>query len=128
MRRPRYQRKKNRKIAAALPGVDLDHVAQQARYVGSPEHKDHASIAGIPKPRADASLCPLFTQDHLKMVNDWLKESIRKGLVGEFWEGEFPRYVWYRDGSTLYEARLVNRGTGEYKGYPLEPDEWPIGL
>ena len=24
--------------------------------------------------------------------------------------------------------RLVNRETGEYKGYPLEQDEWPDGI
>lgn len=128
MRRPRYQRKRSRRIAAVAASVNLEHVAAQARYIGSPEHKEYASIAGIPRPRADASLCPFFSEDHLKIVNKWLKESIRKGLVSEFWEGEFPRYVWYRDESTVYEARLVNRGAGEYKGYPLESDEWPIGL
>jgi len=26
------------------------------------------------------------------------------------------------------EGRLVNSGTGEYKGYALEPDEWPKGI
>jgi hypothetical protein len=25
----------------------------------------------------------------------------------------------------MYEARLVNRANGEYKGFPLLPDEWP---
>jgi hypothetical protein len=27
--------------------------------------------------------------------------------------------------STDFEARLVNRGNGSYKGYPLSADEWP---
>jgi hypothetical protein len=31
-------------------------------------------------------------------------------------------------GSIVFEARLVNRGSGEYKGYPLESDEWPNGV
>ena len=40
----------------------------------------------------------------------------------------FPRYVWYKYGEMIFEARLVNRGSGSYKGYPLEKDEWPEGI
>ena len=29
---------------------------------------------------------------------------------------------------TVFEGRLVNRVTGEYKGYPLHPGEWPRGI
>ena len=28
----------------------------------------------------------------------------------------------------VYEGRLVNRGSGEYKGYLLDRSEWPEGL
>jgi hypothetical protein len=28
----------------------------------------------------------------------------------------------------VYEARLINRGAGTYKGYPLNPDEVPKEL
>jgi len=28
----------------------------------------------------------------------------------------------------VYEARLVNRTSGEYKGYKLRREEWPDGL
>ncbi len=48
--------------------------------------------------------------------------------MGEPMEGRFPRYVWYKDGSTVYEGRLVNQETGEYKGYPLDEEEWPPGI
>ena len=44
------------------------------------------------------------------------------------WEGGFPRDVWYRDGDTVYEGRLVNREIGSYKGYPLDKLEWPDGV
>ena len=40
----------------------------------------------------------------------------------------FPRYVWYKDGATVYEGRLVNREMGQYKGYPLEKSEWPSAI
>lgn len=34
----------------------------------------------------------------------------------------------YQEGGVVYEARLVNRELGEYKGYPLNETEWPEGL
>jgi hypothetical protein len=36
--------------------------------------------------------------------------------------------VSYKDHETVYEARLVNREVGQYKGYPLNTDEWPAGI
>jgi hypothetical protein len=30
--------------------------------------------------------------------------------------------------AVFYEARLVNQELGQYKGYPLDPDEWPEKL
>ena len=48
--------------------------------------------------------------------------------VGGFMEGAFPRYVWYRDGERLFEGRLTNQVLGEYKGYPIGPDEGPPEL
>lgn len=48
--------------------------------------------------------------------------------MGEPWEGRFPRYVWHREGEVYYEARLTNRETGCYKGYPIEPTEYPEGI
>jgi hypothetical protein len=97
-------------------------------YVGSPEHKDVPSFAGQPRPRADASLCPReLTRDHAK-VEGWLREAVRRGAVSELREGDFPRYVWFEHEGVVYEGRLVNRGLGEYKGFPLEDGERPNGL
>ena len=84
----------------------------------------------------------------LKRINEWLRqairagavgargvvrrahhhEAIRAGAVGAPWEGRFPRYVWYKYGAIVLEGRLVNRETGEYKGYPLGREEWPAGI
>jgi len=61
-------------------------------------------------------------------ANGWLKRAVTNGHYGEMWEGGYPRYLWYRDGELVYEARLVNRVSGEYKGYPLERDEIPRGI
>jgi len=43
-------------------------------------------------------------------------------------EGGFPRYAWHKEGTIVYETRLVNQGLGQYKGYPLNGTEWPRGL
>ena len=110
------------------PDAPLEQAAANAVYVGSPEHKDGPSFAGHPKPRADASICHRDLAGKQDELTDWLRTAIRNGRVSEFFEGGFPRYVWHRESDTVYEARLVNSAAGQYKGYPLNRDEWPIGI
>jgi hypothetical protein len=126
MRAPKRKRPLLRKIGPPPEEVDRAQVAEKARYVGSPEHKDAPSFAGDPRPRADASICPRhLTKD---VVQGWLKQAILRGATSTFWEGDFPRYVWFKDGDVVYEGRLVNSGSGEYKGWPLAVGEWPGNL
>lgn len=127
MRAPRRHRPSKRTFAAPPAGCDIEAAAARAHYVGSPEHKDTPSFAGHPKPRADATICDRSFVNRLEEINDWLKSAIRDGHTGE-WSGSFPRYAWHREGGAVFEARLVNEGNGEYKGYELNADEWPPGL
>lgn len=127
MRAPRRRRPIKRKIQVPAD-VDLGVVAEQAEYVGSPEHKNVDSYAGPPRLRADASCCPPELATNRRIVTGWLRYAIRQGSTGGPWEGRspsFPRYVWYKDDETVYEGRLVNHEQGHYKGYPLERSEWP---
>ncbi len=126
MRAPRRRRPRRRE-AHVPPGVDLHALARSVKYVGSPEHKDFPSFAGRPALRADASCCPREIRD-VEMVTGWLRSAILRGAAGAPWEGGFPRYVWHREGDTVFEGRLVNRGDGSYKGYPLGEDEWPRSI
>ena len=128
MRATSRRRPLRRTITAAPEGVDPEAVAARVRYVGSPEHKSYRSFAGPPRLRvADASKCdPRFVD--AAPLTAWLRESIRAGRFGAPWEGDFPKYVWFVDGDTCYEARLVNRASGEYKGWELAPEERPEGL
>ena len=126
MRAPRRNRHRKREMYVP-PDIDLDSLANRVTYVGSPEHKDIPSFAGPPRPRADASLCPREIRD-VEVVTEWLRYAIRQGATGGLWEGDFPRYAWYKHGDTVFEGRLVNRGDGSYKGYPLERREWPAGI
>ncbi len=50
------------------------------------------------------------------------------GATSTSWEGDFPRYVWFKSGDAAYQGRLVNSGNGEYKGWPIDQSEWPVDL
>lgn len=126
MRAPRRKRPAKRTLYVP-PDTDLNDLCEKVRYVGSPEHKDVPSFAGPPRLRADASCCPRDLAD-LKTLVGWLRTAVKRGATGAPWEGAFPRYVWYKHEDTVFEGRLVNRGNGSYKGYPLARDEWPDAI
>ena len=130
MRKPRFQRAnpKARRVQEPPPDVDLAEVASSCRYVGSRYHKDIPSFAGmLSNRRPDASMCPRVLANCHRVVEDWLRQAVTAGQVGA-WERGFPRYVWYCDGEIVYEARQGSPGSGEYHGYPLEPEQEVRGL
>src|SRR3954463_2412129 len=121
MRAPRLRRPRKRRIDTIPQLLDLRSLASEATYVGSPEHKDIPSYAGLPKLRkSDASCCPRELSKDRTIPEAWLRDAITRGAVGAPWEGKFPRYVWYQHEGVVYEGRLVNKDAGWYKGYPLE--------
>lgn len=128
MRAPKRQRPRIREISSPPPGKDLKTIAAKASYIGSPEHKDTPSFAGQLRPRANAALCDRTLAQKQVLVTRWLRKAIRFGHVSGPWEGDFPRYVWHREGDVVFEARLVNQVNGQYKGYPLNREEWPQNL
>ncbi|MBI2426147.1 MAG: hypothetical protein HYV27_25210 [Candidatus Hydrogenedentes bacterium] len=115
-------------IAVPPTGTDLTSVAKLAQYVGSPEHKRAPSFAGQLAPRADASICGKKFLGRQEELTEAIRENIARGNIGAQWEGQFPRYVWCKIEGEDYEARLVNRDKGEYKGYRLEPGTGPKGV
>lgn len=129
MRAPKRRKPLRRRVASHPPEL-LEVAATRATYRGSPEHKGTPSFAGQPRPRADASICDPALYEQGERIEGWLRAALGDGTVGELLEGDFPRYVWYhdRDANIVYEARLINRGLGEYKGYPLAESEWPPGI
>lgn len=108
-------------------GVDISDLAGRVHYVASSEHKSFPSFAGPPKLRGDATRCDPSLNDAAE-ITSWLRAGMAAGHVGAPWEGEFPRYVWARVDGTCYEARLVNRGTGSYKGWAVDVSEFPEAL
>ncbi len=104
-----------------MPEADRLSAAEEAVYVGSPEHK-------LPRARSDASLCPPELEGKQKTLTQWLKCAIRAGHIGGPMEGRFPRYVWRRDRDRWFAGRLTNQTLGQYKGYPVAMDEVPPEL
>lgn len=110
-------------------GTSLDALASRAIYVGSNEHKSYPSPAGSPKLRmSDASKCDPAFKGQEDMLTEWLREGLRAGDIGAPWKIDFPRYVWVRQGDVCYEAYATNHQLGQYKGYPLDPNEVPDWL
>jgi len=119
-----------RRLAGESDSVsEREEIAARISYVGSPEHKDVPSFAGNPpRPRPDASICEQSLANERDKITSWIREAVQRGAYGAMKENGFPRYLWYKDGDTVYEGRLVNSGNGTYKGYPLMADEWPRGI
>ncbi|MFH1437604.1 MAG: hypothetical protein ABIJ56_17995 [Pseudomonadota bacterium] len=128
MKAPGRRRRRVKRIVEPPEGADLDALADRVRYVGSPEHKNAPSFTGAPRPRADATICDEKFISMQQQLTLWLQESVRRGIVGGPWEGDFPRYAWCRIDEDLYEARLVNKGNGDYKGYKIYSDEAPENI
>lgn len=129
MKAPKHRRQRSREPIEPPEGVNLAALARRASYAGSVEHKDAPSEAGWPRPRADAYICDRAWIGRFAEITRMLRQAIRSGAIGGPWEGDFPRYVWYKaaDGS-VYEARLINKASGQYKGYKLEEAERPKGM
>ena len=70
-------------------------------------------------------MCDRSLVNRLNEINEWLRAGIRNGRIGYPLEEGFPRYVWHMVGDEVFEARLLNRSQGQYKGYKLEREEWP---
>lgn len=132
MKRPEHRRKqvKPRRISPPPEGIDLDAVAGQVRYTGSPYHKDTPSFAGpVGRPRPRSSPCPRHLAARQADIQAWLAEAVRRGHCGSHWRGNFPHHVWHREGEVVFEGCQTNQGNGEYHGYPLEPgDDFVEGL
>lgn len=128
MRAPKRKRPQPRNIQPPPLGVSGAALATRVTYIGSSEHKTGPSFAGRPRPRADATKCDTALNDRLEEIQRWLQRAFELQCFGPPWEGDFPRYAWCKVGEIVYEARLVNRGLGQYKGWQLSPDEWPNGI
>jgi len=74
-------------------------------------------------------LCDPNFANSQRELTEWLREAIQERRFGGLWENGDPRYAWTRKHDIVFEARLINSGSGEYKGYPLSArDGIPDGI
>jgi hypothetical protein len=102
--------------------ANLNAIAEEAWYGGASYHKKTPSFAGPPGWRPGKTACPSRFKDQQDMLTGWIKEAIRRGVVSEEFQGDFPAVVWYLDTERdeVYRAELTQRTTGEYHGYPIK--------
>lgn len=128
MKNRAVQRRKKRRTIAEWPAEEppATVVAARVKYVGSAEHKDYPSPAGVAGLRSDASRCPPYPQEQWPNLQQALRNAVERECVSrEFDIGGFPRYVWGFFEGQLFEARHLGNQSGEYKAYPLEEWERP---
>lgn len=118
-----------RSIWRECPAERREAAAAVVIYEGSPYHRR----GGAGQPTATRRY-PAASKCDAKWTNELatqaLRSAILQGLVSpdDDWRGSFPRYVWYRDGAVVYQAFLHNEGSGAYHAFPLNKEEWPVGL
>lgn len=107
----------------------FSELADGVRYGGNPEHKRNPGDFDLNPPswpRKGKSLCDsagIFTRREALAL---LRSGLRKGMVGERWEGEWPQNIWAVSESGIpLEAQLENREMGVYHGYPV-PESDPL--
>jgi hypothetical protein len=103
----------------------LNNAAEKASYVASDYHC--AGPSGRPAARVRSTMhCPRDWS--VREALNALRQAIRSGHVSKAWIGEFPRFVWHREGDVWYEARTENGTPGRYHAHPIEVTALPAGL
>ena len=134
-KRPRRAKKRPQRAGLSLD--ERQDLAARARYIGSAEHKDKAWWGGLPKAKQlpggkvgrrrkqKTTLCPLTSSDDKRRATQWVRSAIASGQY-RFYEGDqdFPKKIWHRADGRIWYGLCVNQGQGEYKGWPIEEQEW----
>lgn len=123
-RRDKFDYKRSICSSEALAGVDRALLSERVSYCGNPAHKKNPGDFGLTPPsgpRPGKSLCDAAAIFEKDVATRLLKEGLRRGLVSAHFDGEWPKVIWSvtEDGIVL-EARLENRETGAYHGYPIQ--------
>lgn len=123
----------NSKRRIKIPATeDLQHfsaLAEKVSYGGNPEHKKNPgdfNLTPPSHPRRGKSLCDDVGIFSKKVALRHLKLGLRKGLVSERFNGDWPQNIWsVTDQGQPLEAQLENPVTGTYHGYPM-PEGDPL--
>lgn len=120
---PRDSDNDNRRLQDNVDQNSLATLKTTINYAGHPKHKRNPHLFGLGQfngKRGDETLCDKhagFTKAQMAGIPSLLQRGLEAELVGE-------RIVWsIADDGWIFEARLTNRETNEYHGYPVRPSE-----
>ena len=126
---PKRQSNNPKRRIAPMHEIDpafLNRLVNEVHYTGSAHHKRIPGDYGFTpptSPRPDKSLCDgsrCITADEATAL---FLQGIKRGMISNFRESEFPKYVWAVDGQGhVYEAK-IERSTRNYHGYELNSDD-----
>lgn len=119
--RARYKREKQKTLSGNPESQgDVEKIASNISYSGSPEHKSYPLRGAAPRLRSDATKCPPIYKDREAELTEVLRKAFLRGAFSAASEEGFPRYIWLRLDGVLYEARHIRGPSGAYKAYALE--------
>lgn len=128
----RYNKFNNKRRIKKLTQAELQHcgkLAERVKYGGNPEHKKNPGDFNLSPPtahRRGKSLCDQVSIFTRKEALEHLRAGLRKGLVSERHNGEWPQNIWsVTNQNEPLEAQLENPQTGAYHGYPM-PESDPL--
>lgn len=117
-----------------------DEVADEAVFVGSPEHKDYTNPVTdeppYPRAESDGSRCKVYPKERWCEMTQALRDAIRARCTGSHFEplngggpetsNWWPRYVFgYFDGKLFQARRRTDPPGNRYKGWFIPDDERP---
>jgi hypothetical protein len=127
-KRPGNRLPQKHKALCKDPDPDvLARAAAAVKYEPSPYHC-FGPKGEKPKRRSrPASICP--RRWAAAEAVSALRRAINLGYISEKTNGDFPRYIWYREGEdTIYEARADLHTPERFHAYPVESFQVPKEL
>ena len=119
------------------PGLTAEQI-DQAKYVGSSEHKIKRWWDGLPdgyeppggkaaRPRKqNTTICHKTTEAERKIATEWVKTALRqKQFSYKDADKDFPKHIWYYESkaSQYWFGFVINSTAGTYKGWPISEEE-----
>lgn len=126
MKKPTHKRKSGNTKRIASGIVLSAHIIESAKYEPSQKHKTHPILGQEPYHDTTAAKCS--NDISIEMAQNWLSEALNIGCFSEAFTGDFPKIIWFKFDSVVYEAKQSGFGSNLFHGFPLEEYEWPNGI
>lgn len=104
----------------------LEAAARTATYLSSDYHCRGPKGQPPKRRTSPTSICPRAWRD--EEATNALRKALLNGHISDVWDGEFPRYVWHKEGEVIYEARHTGGPAGCFHAYPIKSLQIPSGL